>query len=302
MYEKLKMLSYSSIELLRTCPRKYQLTKLSEVSPRDSTIHTAFGSSLGAGIQSLLSNNSMDTALFAAFAAWHIDLDECDAKTDKSFTSVHNALLQFKSTQYPTISQEYELLTLPNGLPAIELSASIELPDGFKYRLYIDAVLRRKSDGMLTVLELKTTGSSWVNASSYKNSGQALGYSVVLDALAKELNTSSNYRVIYLVYKSKGKEFERFDFIKTVKDKLNWIDDMITEVRILKLYDKRANYPMHGSKCQAFNRDCNFFGLCNMENSALFDSAIANESPVEPVYNYYISLDSLLEVMQNATN
>ena len=190
MYEKLKMLSYSSIELLRTCPRKYQLTKLSEVSPRDITIHTAFGSSLGAGIQSLLSNTSIDTALFAAFAAWHIDLDECDTKTDKSFTSVHNALLQFKSTQYPTISQEYELLTLPNGLPAIELSASIELPDGFKYRLYIDAVLRRKSDGMLTVLELKTTGSSWVNASSYKNSGQALGYSVVLDALAKELNTS----------------------------------------------------------------------------------------------------------------
>ena len=302
MYPKLKMLSYSSVELLRSCPRKYQLIKLSESVQRDSTIHTAFGSSLGAGIQSLLSGDSVDTAIFKAFAAWDVDLNEEDSRTNKSFTHVHAGLLNFKSLQLPTFTQEYELLTLPNGNPAVELSATIELPDGFHYRLYIDAVLKRKSDGMLTVLELKTTGNAWVNASSYKNSGQALGYSVVIDTIAAQLGVTANYRVIYLVYKTKDKSYERFDFIKTVKDKLNWIDDMITEVRIMKLYDKRPNYPMHGSSCQSFNRDCQFFGLCNLSNYALFDKSIAAELPNEPEYHYNISLDDLMKVMQNAAN
>jgi hypothetical protein len=117
------------------------------------------------------------------------------------------------------------------GKPACELSFAIYLPDGFIYRGFVDAVLRNRKTGAVRVLECKTHSGTTINPATYKNSAQAIGYSIVLDAIFPEL---SSYDVLYHAYSSKREEYEMIPFEKSYYARALWIRELLWMLKPLR--------------------------------------------------------------------
>ena len=216
-------LSYSSLLTLHSCPRKFQLYRLNATveQPEDipGSITFAYGHSVGEGIQHILTGLSWEQTLFKLFTAWEVDLLADNPKQNKSFWGAVFAVKQFHSLYSNGYLEGYELVHY-QGIPATELSFAIHLPDGFIYRGFVDAVLQHTTTGEVLVLECKTTNATSVNPAQYKNSAQAIGYSIVLDAI---FPTLSAYKVLYLVYQTKSESYVQLPFDKSYYSRALWI-------------------------------------------------------------------------------
>ena len=267
---RLQQLSYSSRLVLHECPRKFQIQKLNtELEARrdddDTQLTFQFGHTVGEGIQLLLSGKSLAETIWISFIKWKQDILADDPKRKKSFALAIIAIQKFDALRKAGFLKEYELVYY-QGKPAVELGFRIHLPGGFKYRGFVDVVLRNKETGEVLVLEIKTSSGA-VFASSYKNSAQAIGYSIILDFLFPKL---SSYKVLYLVYKTKELEYEPVIYNKSYLQRALWIEELLLEIDRLELYEKRGVYPMHGESCVGkFYRECKYLGICTMSTEKL---------------------------------
>lgn len=267
---RIRNLSYSSLLTLHSCPRKFQLYKLNstiESSQEDipGSITFAYGHLVGTGIQSLFEGKSLESTILEAFCNWDIDLFAENPKQNKSFFGGLHALRQFDSLRANGFLDGYELVSY-NGKPACELSFCIEFPDGFYYRGFVDAVLQHKITGEVLVLECKTTGAKQVNPATYKNSAQAIGYSIVLDAIFPEL---SSYKVLYLVYSATSETFFPIPFDKSYYQRALWIQELLLDIETIKMYEGAEIYPMHGESCYSFFRECEYYQTCTLSTERL---------------------------------
>lgn len=292
--KRIKKLSYSARLLLHACPRKFQLYRLNAeaTTPDDEvdipqSVTFAFGTIVGVGIQEILAGKTLDTAIYQMFLQWEPDLDATNPKQKKSFHLAVFAVQQFVDICTQGYLEDYELVYLPNGKPAIELSFSVLMQDGFTYRGYVDAVLRHQLTGEIIVLELKTT-SAPTNSATYKNSSQAIGYSVVLDQLFPDL---SSYQVVYLVYNTKSINYQELVFEKSLLQRALWLQELLVEIEKIKLYEE-FGYPMHGESCFNWYRECEYLGLCTLSTARLTKNAVVGRK--EPEYTYYLTFDALL--------
>lgn len=272
---RIKNLSYSSLLTLHSCPRKYQLYKLGAAELEEETAGTlsssitfAYGHVIGDGIQAILegcTREGINGYLWRAFLFWDVDLLHVNEKQNKSFWGAIHALDQFAAMREAGYLSGYSLATY-EGKPAAELSFAIILPDGFIYRGFVDAVLVHGATGEVLVLECKTTGSATVHPATYKNSAQAIGYSIVLDALFPDL---SSYKVTYLVYQAKSETYQSLDFNKSYYQRALWIQELLLDIEVIKLYEQSQIYPMRGESCYSFFRECEYYGTCTLSTERL---------------------------------
>jgi len=290
---RLLLLSHSSRTVLHRCPRKYQLQKIASTPfHKEENVTLAFGTVVGLGIQCILEGKTIQATVMEMFLAWKLpDLYEEEEKTKKSFFLAIFAVQQFSAIRAGALS-DYELAYF-NGKPAVELSFRIALPHGFKYRGFVDVVLRHKTTGKLLVLEVKTTGAKSVTEANYKNSGQALGYSLILDAIAPH---ESEYEVWYLVYMSSMQQFEILPFRKHYSDRAFWIQELLMDVERIQYYEEAGRYPSYGESCYDFFRVCQFYSNCQMSTPML---AIPYESETMADKNEYLLELSLLDLVQS---
>lgn len=266
---RLKQLSHSSRTLLHKCPRKFQLYRLnSKESDNDDVeqgITFSYGTAVGVGLQSTLEGKTEDQILFDTFLAWNqADLLEENQRQQKSIWTAIFAVQRFIAMRNTGYLEDYELVYW-KGKPAVELSFRVHLPDGYTYRGYIDAVLRHKETGVVLVLEAKTS-SGKPNSAQYKNSGQALGYSVVLDKIFPNL---SSYYVLYLVYGTREKGYTEFHFEKSLLLRALWLQELFLDKIHIDTYEEYSTYPMHGESCYDFFRECPYLGLCTLPTERL---------------------------------
>ncbi len=297
MDERLQLLSYSALLKLHACPRKFQLHRLKatddEMNPiaaSNQNVTFAFGHIVGDGIQRVMRGDSSDSVYFAMFLGWHADLEACNDKQKKSFWLAMAAIQRFISMRSSGLLDDYELLEF-NGVPAVELSFRITFPDEFKFRGSVDAVLRHKVTGEVIVLECKTSSSSNLNAAGYKNSAQGIGYSTILDVICPEINS---YKVLYLVYKTKEMEYELLQFPKTYLQRATWIQELLLDIEIIKLYEATEVFPMRGENCYDFYRECEYYNQCTLSTSLI-------TKPIEPeaiidnkIYDIELTLHDLI--------
>jgi len=289
-------LSYSGRLTLALCPRKFELDKLMAVE-RDmedevavsQNVTFAFGHIVGEGIQNALTGMTEEQVVWRMFLGWHADLMDVNEKQMKSFYYAVHAVQKFCAMRKAGLLDGYELLSY-QGVPACELSFRISFPDGFKYRGYVDAVLRHKVTGKVLVLELKTTAMKFVNPATYKNSAQAIGYSIVLDVIAPDV---SSYEVLYLVYLTKSMEYEILPFEKSFVQRALWIRELLLDIEIIKLFEEANVWPMHGQNCIQYGRECNYYGMCTMSNENLAAQIPATERVEE--YQIELTLAQVVE-------
>lgn len=290
---RIRQLSYSSLLTLHSCPRKFQLYRLrtthrTEESTK-STITFAFGHVVGEGIQNILEGLPESQVIWKMFLGWHTDLFAADDKQKKSLFEAILAIKKFIALRDSGFLADYELV-YHNGKPACELSFAINFPEGFRLRGFVDAVLRNKKTGAVLVLEVKTTSSSSGNPATYKNSAQAIGYSIVLDSLFPSL---SSYEVLYLVYQTKGREYNPIPFTKTFLQRALWIRELLLDIEIIKMYEEAEVYPMRGESCVAFGRDCEYLNSCGLSTKYLTKPCTAEEVD-KTEYQISLTLEDLL--------
>lgn len=291
---RFRQVSYSSILALHECPRKFQLSRVRAVradESLDTSITFAFGHAIGEAIQLAFQAFSKEQIIWHLFLKWKPDLLAVDEKRSKSFWHVLFALDRFWSLREQGFLQEYELVRI-DDVPAVELGFSINFPDGFRFRGFVDAVLRHKLTGAIIVLEVKTHGAFNLNPAIYKNSAQALGYSVVLDHLFPDL---SSYQVLYLVYESKNREFTPIPFTKTYTQRARWIRELLLEVETLKRYAEEDLFPMHGQSCVSrFGYECEYFQVCTLSDEHLIKPCPPEAQDLTE-YQVNISIQDLIE-------
>ena len=265
---RIKQLSYSSLLTLHQCPRKYQLYKGQAIKAQEEleqTVTFSYGHIVGAGLQAVLQNKSETEILWEMFLMWKPELFAEGEKNGKSFWSGVIAVQKYLALRRAGYLKDYTVYT-HEGKPAVELGFKIILPDGFVYRGFVDAVLQHKITRAILVLECKTTGARSINPATYKNSAQAIGYSIVLDFLFPSL---SKYEVLYEVYKSSSAEWESMKFSKSYLQRALWIQELLLDVEMIKLYQNYEIFPMHGESCFDFFKECEYFTNCQMSTRFL---------------------------------
>jgi len=298
MDTRLKQLSYSSLLTLHSCPRKYQLDRLQAPKGDDeqnkSNVTFAFGHVVGLGIQLAFENKSEDEILWQMFQMWDIDLLEDNPKQVKSFWLAVIAVQKLIAMREAGFLDDWQLAYI-DGKPCCEFSFLISLPNGFRYRGFVDAVLQNTVTGEIMVLEVKTTGMSSVNAATYRNSAQAIGYSVILDHLFPD---HSSYEVLYLVYKTKSKEYDTLPFTKSYLQRALWIRELLLDIDIIQLYEEADIYPMHGESCFNFFRECEYLYTCTLSTDKLTETITAEQEQkileAHETYQIQITLADLI--------
>jgi hypothetical protein len=297
---RLKLLSHSSRSLLHKCPRKYQLYRLaseqqatSDIAEQEQSVTFAYGHAVGIGVQAALEGKSEDACLIDAFLGWDADLLLETPRQNKSFWLAVHAVRKFVAMRSANFLADYELVYW-NGKPAVELSFVIKLPNGYTYRGFLDAALMHKTTGAVIVLENKTSSGKAISA-QYKNSGQALGYSVILDILFPEL---SSYQVLYMVYETKTMEYVQLPFTKSLLQRALWLQELLIDTQLIDLYDTYGTYPMHGEACYDFFRDCEYLSLCTLSTAnlttPLTENVVANIAVNEAKYDFEVDFIDLV--------
>ena len=310
--------SFSLLSALHQCPRAYELNKLQANHPSSRepvefvNLDFAYGHAVGAGIQTYAATGSVTSAIFAAMLAWKAPwdaekLDKRDQWTGKSLAYATLAVEKFAWWWQENMS-EWEVVVLPSGKKAVELAFAVDFQNGRYHFGHIDVLLRNRVTGKLAVWEGKTTGFENVDEAMYANSSQALGYSVVVDAIAKEIGADgTEYEVLYIVYSSKSREFQLLPFGKTRSQRAEWLQDTLLDHASLDTYKRIKFYPKRGENCiNRYGFKCQWFGTCTMRNDSLFPGLELKQLPVEELHSiealdFVFKLDDLVATQQERT-
>lgn len=295
---RIKLLSYSTLGKLHSCPRKFELYRkkatddaMNADAASNQNLTFAFGHVVGEGVQDVMDGIPEDTIIWRMFLGWHASLADVNPKQNKSFYLAILAIQRFISLRANGFLDDYELL-IYNGRSAKELSFRITHPEGFTFRGSVDAVLRHKTTGKILVLECKTSSSTNLNPTTFKNSSQAVGYSVVLDVVCPEITA---YDVLYLVYLTKDMNYEQLRFHKTYLQRATWIQELLLDIETIKLYDRTGVYPMRGKSCNDWFRDCEYLNQCTLSTSLVTTPAIEGAVHDDKVYDIELTFEDLIE-------
>jgi hypothetical protein len=292
----LKRLSHSSILLLHSCPRKYQLRKLL-ARPEEDSDDLTYGDAVGYGIQQLMIGRPMQDVWLDILLRWSMDIIEYDDKTlkkKKTLWHAFHALNKFDRLSKPALLEQYEVAVF-EGKPAIELSFRINIGADFYYRGFVDIVFIDRRTRELVVFEIKTTASKFVGPAKFQNSGQGLGYSIVCDFLAQKIPgiAGSSYKVLYFIYLTPSEEFVPMPFPKSHSQRALWIKQLLMEVEHIQGYDREGIWPMYGESCESWGRPCEFLGVCNLSDEVVIKGS--NPELKDENFTFDISLMDLIE-------
>ena len=285
-------LSYSSLNLLHECERKFQIEKLlAGPEDKEESAHFSFGKAVGAGVATYLVTRNKDQALFQCWLAYW-PVVESDAKSQVTAA----AAMMGAFNALDSLLVLYEVAEF-NGQPAVELSFKLDINSTKYFVGHIDVVLRHKVTGKYFILEVKTTALQLLDLkAAYANSGQALGYSIALDKIVGE--KLSTYGVLYFVVQLPSWnatqflcKYHTFEFPKTLVDRLNWFVSLGLDVQHLEAMEQMNIFPKRGNSCIKFNKTCRHFGVCSLQN---FDAPKEQkEDPIEYTFTY--DLEELIE-------
>ena len=282
-------LSFSALNAFHTCERKFQLERLlvGEMAKEDYP-STVLGHSFGKGVATYLLTRDKYQSLYQGWMAYWPIIEE--AKRNQTIAA---NLLECSFPYLDNILEDWEVAVFRNK-PAVELSFCLNINETFYYVGYIDVILRNKWTGMYAVLENKTTALNIFDlAPMYANSGQALGYSIVLDTIAGE--EKADYGVYYFVGQlGAGNGYQPtihpLLFNKTLSDRYNWFISLLMDVQRLEEMLEINVFPMRGHNCLQYMRPCRQFSTCQLH--ALDQYKVAAVDEIQ--YDFTYDLDKVI--------
>lgn len=280
-------LSYSTMNTLDTCERMYQLDHvLDNGAPREESEHFSFGHGFGEGVAHYLVNQDKDAALLTAWLAYWPQVETEKKNQAKCINALNVAF-----SALDDILQDYEVVEF-EGKAAVELNFRLNIDKTYYYAGHIDVVLKHRWSGQYFIFEVKTTGLALHDIDPlYKNSGQALGYSIALDRIVGQ--KLSSYGVVYFVAQL-GKDYNPvmkvLAYEKTLLDRLNWFMTLGLDVERLHRMADLNVYPKRGGSCLNYMRPCRHFGICGLHGM----DRVAPYVRDKEVYQFEYDMDDLV--------
>lgn len=289
--ETSKGLSYSRIQKL-SCPRMFQIKTILGYNKNVEMPHFSHGHFVGAGVQNyflmrekypkLSEKEQNQRALIEAIKFWEWKdyiPDEKELKKGRTFYHGVRAWIGFiQEMQNPNSSfyneyKDYRLAKVKdrhgNILYGVELEFLINLPNGYTYEGHVDLILQHKYTGELIVIELKTTSNNILHPAQYKNSLQALGYTIVCDQIALDQNINTARHVDYFVWKNKDMVWNRFRFPKKLRDRADFLMTLKTYTEKIELMKENDNFPRNGDHCFDYYRPCDVYEICDADDDLI---------------------------------
>lgn len=270
--------SHSLSELLWTCPRKFQLKVLNGRGRHDNSITLTYGHAVAAGIQAALDGASPEKQLLEMMLNWSVPLWDRDNK-GRSFSTAMLALETFNRIK-PLILKGWEAAWFidqhGNKRSGIEFDFLIQFPGNTSYQGHIDVILWHPEKRQFKILELKTTGS--YHEETYRNKGQTLGYSLIIDHIVDSMQSMiqlseeelatvhASSQVLYLVWDCGRCEFEQLPLTHTRLAKAEFIQAVTCDLSQIKMYQEINFFPKRGENCFNFFRACEFYGTCDLQS------------------------------------
>ncbi len=300
--------SYSSMDLLNECERKYEIEKL--LAPEgigENSLDLVAGSAFGVGLEVLLETGSVEKAIWQAYLQWtfplrgrpgidRVDLIEgsrsiTEATKKKSFFYVSRHLQKAEWTLRDNEHlQGFRLWILPSGRPAVEVGFRIKLPNGNYHRGFLDAILVKDlPDGtkQYACLEIKTSGFTDANPAYWQNSAQGNAYAFIVDYLTGQVNPV----MIYLIAEFPQMGQQVFDFWKGPADKLSWIPALAIDIARIEMMLKAKHFPMRGKSCMSYFRPCKYLGVCNLTRTEEWK---AHKEEPDSAFDFNFTLQELM--------
>jgi len=296
-------ISYSSLEVLNTCPRKFELYKIHPMEmERDTSPALSLGSAVGVGyaryLELVAANDKpyqdiLDDVLLETWRAYFPALEDNVRSISKAHVIVEKLIETPWAANGVDDPCDWELAYF-NDKPAAELSFCIQLTDSLVYTGFLDGVMFSPSTGLYRPLELKTSSLANNLEVNFKNSAQGLAYALIIDKLSPtdpQYIFDVHYRVAQL-HRTKAEAYRPtihdFFFHKTLTDRLEWLIGLQLEVNKLGMYLESNLFPKRGSNCLSWNRPCPFYGVCNLTNNQSKPKSEKKE------YQFYFRLDELI--------
>ena len=287
-------LSYSKLQVLHRCHRLYQITQKNNHGRHSSSIIFAFGHAVAAGVQSILAGNDLKRATLRGLADFNApDIWEVH-KSKRSMAMVMIAIEKFFAAN-PLDGWIVPKFYNHAGevVSGIEFFCQIDIDDSSSYQLHIDCILYNPEENEFLVLELKTTGR--YAESNYKNSAQTLGYSLCVDWIVDHCeglmdisdpeHAKASNRVLYFVFDITEEVWQALPLLQTSLAKANFIQGLLLDREHIAAMERVNYYPKNGDSCNKFNRDCEFYNLCDQQSltevcaNSTEESAYTNETP-----------------------
>jgi hypothetical protein len=301
----INIVSYSTFGNLHTCERKFALKKLHQAQVDEdgefipyTNIDFAFGKAIETGVQSTFLGKGIIETFFDMFLAWDMPLNAAHPKGyAKSFMDAYIAIEKFRLIKN-SIFQGWQIAYF-KGKPAIELAMLIDIETGHYYVGHADIILYHPFEHRYRVLEIKTTGTKNLHEAMYGNSDQATGYSIMLDSIASDRESTATFEVFYLVFATAMDEWKLYEFTKSRSMRAGWINTILLDIQRVNIY-KQANYwPKRGGSCFDYFRPCEFYGICDldMENFGKFVT-LDKEELDKHEFDFKFKLSEIIQTQQ----
>lgn len=299
IHPNLKLLSHSAENLLTSCPRLYELDRLSVKADYGVNVDMNFGTVVGIGVQEYFVSGDKNKSIMAMFLAWPEDIfafSDRAVKSKKTFFWAIHALNRFMPVRDGPL-REYDVLQIDDA-PSVELGFRILFPDDFSYRGKLDILVQSRVTGKLAVVECKTTKYSIINPEVYRNSSQASAYIIVADSVAARLEIPAQeaLAIYYTVYSSSSLDWEILHFNKSRVELTNWIRTELYNMAHITEFAAKNFFPKNGNSCFAYSRPCGWFELCDLSNNNIIGDIanIPEKIDKEEDYPFIFSINDII--------
>lgn len=270
--------SYSSMNVFRSCHRKFEFTKLMPRRVRDSDAYAAdVGKALHAGYQSYLAYGNEELA-FWEFMKVFPYRHEWNQKND--YRNLEAAAVTLQAMLDSVQLGDYELAHIKNPagktVPAIEVPfelrfKGITLPDGrgIAFTGYIDAILRNLVNGRFRTVDIKTHRSNLTDSTAkYKFDAQQVPYGIVLEHI--QGNPIESFEILYLDCYIDVLEprVTLYPFVKDKEEINEWLMNRILEFQQIQQFMEMDYFPRTSGGCINFNRPCWFLEPCSSRDKS----------------------------------
>ena len=273
-------LSHSSMGQFKSCPRKWEFSKMYACPVRTSSLATMSGSVVHIGFQDYMTNGDLEQAIWKMMMAY--DWVNAPAPLHTSSIETCVGVLQKLVEHYDSACYELVWIQSPSGedIPAVEVpfqinfNIGVNLPskDGketkfvpFTYIGYIDAIVKNKNTGEIIVEDIKTTRTEPSDiAAMYKHSEQCVPYAIAINKVLGEPISALHVSYIIGCMSVDSPQVLRMDYYKTSEDVEDWARSMLVYLNNLKLFIENQWFPRDGGSCVAYGNRCAFFEECAM--------------------------------------
>ena len=255
-------LSYSSQALFTSCNRKYQLYKLLNYQPlmdRTDTVHTAFGTAVGAGVVILLEDpENLSGAMHECFINYSGEL-LWEHIYSKSLLTALQSIRDFQSTAREWHEMGYRIAEI-EGRPATEVSFRINVEGMGHYVGYIDAIMYNSNTDSYRIIEVKTMQGEY-DSDMWKNRTQDVGY-LFVGKITGNYDATTCYPTY--VCKKDEKRWSTPVYHRTEQDFKDFATGLYLTFKGIELCEEVGFFPRNGN-CKAYSTLCPAFADCNKE-------------------------------------